>query len=217
MGRKFNPAVLKQAVEEIMGLEKKEKVEALIERLDYYYPGIIYKKQRWIFNTANGAMGVMTILYSSPREYLLLFGSPIGTEGHSGRYWATVHDIMFDGEMRTYFEGDMDATIYLPGDHAVLPLRKSKGYIIKDNGWMLEYAHGAIPTMLPSGLADNLFSNLDMLSLWKTLGHYTHLIFRGWYYRLFKRKLVKQSKERIKDIVEIDISVSDEDKKKSIS
>jgi C-8 sterol isomerase len=193
MKRVFDPEVLSEIAASVTELPKEQKFTELIKRLDQRYPGLIYKKkQRWIFNTANGAMGAMIILYGSFREYLLIFGSPIGTEGHSGTYWAEVHDIMFDGEMRTYFAGDIDATIYKPGDHAVLPRRKNKGYVIKDNGWMLEYAKGAIPTMLPCGLADNLFSNLDFKSLFLTLGHYGQLIIKNYLYRIFKFRKVKR-------------------------
>ena len=35
-------------------------------------------------------MGAYCLLYSSLSEYVLLFGTPIGSGGHSGRYWAHI-------------------------------------------------------------------------------------------------------------------------------
>ena len=37
-------------------------------------------------------MGQITLLHASLREYLILFGTAVGTEGHSGRYSAEVFD-----------------------------------------------------------------------------------------------------------------------------
>ncbi|MBN2651724.1 MAG: hypothetical protein JXR63_05015 [Spirochaetales bacterium] len=196
MKRVFDPQVLSEIAASVVDLPKEQKFDELVKRLEQRYPGVLYtKKRRWVFNTANGAMGAMFLLYGSFKEYLLVFGSPIGTEGHSGTYWAEVHDIMFDGEMRTYFPGDIDCTIYKPGDHAILPKRKNKGYVIKDNGWMLEYSRGAIPTMIPCGVADNLFSNLDMKSLFATVYQYGHLIIRGYLIRIFKYRKIKRGLE----------------------
>ncbi|HSA32175.1 MAG TPA: ERG2 family protein [bacterium] len=161
-----------------LAVPRRERFETLIDMIDARWPGRIEKRQRWVLNSANGALGTMTILYASLSEYLIIFGSPIGTEGHSGRYFATVHDFMVEGEMWVYVEGEIDRTVFRPGDHATLKARSAKGYRIEGDSWMLEYAHGCIPAMLPAGVWDNLFSNLDFRSLWWTFWDYGRITVR---------------------------------------
>lgn len=170
MGYLFEPEVLHEVAR--VGLDREtvpEKLAAVTEELARRYPGRICTQPDWILNTANGAMGELTLLYGSVTEYVILFGTPIGTEGHSGRYHADVYDYMIDGEMWTYYEGDLERTISRPGDGALLARGRAKGYCVKEQAWMLEYARGWIPTMLGPGLADNFFSNLDFRSVQKLL------------------------------------------------
>ncbi|MET0340528.1 MAG: hypothetical protein ABW252_05980, partial [Polyangiales bacterium] len=108
-------------------------------------------------------------------EYILLFGTPIGTEGHSGRYATEVFDFMLDGEMWCYHAGDFHRTEFKPGDVAYLGADKAKGYAVPNYAFMLEYARGPIPTMLPFGLADTLFSTRDRVTMRRTVWQYGKL------------------------------------------
>ncbi len=149
----------------------------IIEELNKEYPGHICTTQHWIYNNAGGAMGQMTLLHASLREYLILFGTAVGTEGHSGRYSAEVFDFMFDGEMWVEYEGKMNRVEYLPGNAAYLPSKVAKHYCVKDHGWMLEYGrgHNTIISMMPFGLADSALSTLDHKTLLRTLYYYGSL------------------------------------------
>jgi C-8 sterol isomerase len=155
----------------------------LVTELDKRYHGYINPKINWVFNNAGGAMGAMTLLHGSLQEYLIIFGTPIGTEGHSGRYRADVYDWMIDGEMWYYREDHMKRIVVRPGQLAHLPKGMAKGYCIKDHAWMLEYARGSIPGMLPFGLADSLVSTVDYRTLGRTVKNFGSQVIKNLFLR----------------------------------
>lgn len=174
----FDPDVLYECSKAGIGLPTEAAFDAVTAALDAAYPGRIYTgPRRWILNNAGGAMGQMTLLYGSLREYIIIFGTPIGTEGHSGRYGSEVWDWTFKGEMWCYLEGESERRVYGPGDPAYLGASACKGYRIPDHAWMLEYARGFIPAMLPFGLADTLVSTLDRTTLARTFVDYGKRVF----------------------------------------
>lgn len=63
-------------------------VESVVSQLRAKYPQWIIEKPEWVFNNAGGAMGSMLVLHASMSEYVIIFGSAIGTEGHTGRFLA---------------------------------------------------------------------------------------------------------------------------------
>ena len=176
----FDPLVLHQCANAGVDLDGEAMFDAVTSALVEAYPEHIQQTERsWIFNNAGGAMGQLTLLYASINEYLIFFGSPIGTEGHSGRYRAGVWDFVMSGEMWCYLEGEVARTSYGPGDAAYLAPSKVKGYRIPDGCWMLEYARGPIPAMLPFGLADSMLSTLDLRNVGRTVWQYGQLTTRS--------------------------------------
>lgn len=176
-GKLFNPDELHAIAKAAVGLDRQVACDQIVAELKRKYPEHIHDGLPWIFNNAGGAMGQMKILHVSLSEYIILFGTPIGTEGHSGRYNAEVFDFVFDGEMWCYHEGGLDRTVYKPGDAAYLKRKQTKGYKIQDSAFMLEYARGRIPSMLRFGLADTVFSTVDSRTFWGTIGRSGKLIF----------------------------------------
>jgi C-8 sterol isomerase len=176
----LEPRVLRRIAKEAAALpvSVKEKNAYIIQELAKTYPGHICTQQSWIFNNAGGAMGQMTLLHASLREYLILFGTGVGTEGHSGRYSAEVFDFVYDGEMWCTLEGQSHRMSFTNGKGAYLPCGRTKQYRIPDHGWMLEYGRGneSIITMFPFGLADSTLSTLDHMVVFRTLYHYAHLV-----------------------------------------
>jgi hypothetical protein len=180
MSTVFDPDILGACARAGVGLPVDQAFDAITRELVEHYPRWVDAgPRRWIFNNAGGAMGQLTLLHRSITEYLLFFGSPIGTEGHSGRYATEVWDWVFDGEMWCYFEGETERTAFAPGSAAYLGADRVKGYRIPDHAWMLEYARGPIPTMLPFGLADTLLSTLDYTTFARTFTGYGRLTIRS--------------------------------------
>ena len=179
MGHIFEPETLHEITKRAVGKPLEASFDQITAELAERYPGHIDTgPRRWIFNNAGGAMGQIALLHASLTEYILIFGTPIGTFGHSGRYTTDVHDFMIAGEMWTYVEGDLDRRVSLPGDHAYLGRARAKGYRAAPQTWMLEYSRGPTFTMLPFGLADTVFSTLDFGALVRTLSGYGRLVTR---------------------------------------
>jgi C-8 sterol isomerase len=172
----FDPDFLHQTARSVIDRPITEMIPAITRALASEYPGHILPEasHRWILNNAGGAMGSMLVLHASLTEYIIIFGTPIGTEGHSGRYWAKDYFMILDGEQWSYSPGDLEREVYKPGDLHVLPPGTAQGYRIPDRCWALEYARGFIPAMLPFGLMDTLTSTLDVRSLLQTMWVYGH-------------------------------------------
>jgi C-8 sterol isomerase len=177
---RFNPDDIHQLAAETIAqqLPRAQMFDVLINKLRDRYPKWIHPEQPWIYNNAGGAMIQMKMLYASSKEYILLFGTPIGTEGHSGRNPAEYYDTVLDGEAWYYHEGQFEREVHKTGDRIYVARRQSAGMHIPDHVWMIEYARGALPRLMPFGLADILFSTLDYHTLRQTLKVYIGLNLR---------------------------------------
>jgi C-8 sterol isomerase len=186
MGYLFDPDTLLEVARTAAGKPFEQMSRDLTAALVERYPGHIDPSPRWMFNLAGGATGAMGLLHASLTEYLIIFGTPIGTEAYSGRYLLDIYDIVMTGEMWTYNENRFgERVVTKVGERAFLKKGQTKGYRALEGTWMLEYGRGLVPTALPMGLGDAVFSGQDPVTIFKTLHGYGRLVVK----ELLKGKL----------------------------
>ncbi|KAI1776345.1 ERG2 and sigma1 receptor-like protein [Hypoxylon cercidicola] len=148
-------------------------VEYIVAELHEKHPSHVNPKwnvdEEWMFNNAGGAMGGMYLIHASITEYLIIFGTAVGTEGHTGRHTADDYFHILTGEEWAYVPGQFQPEVYPPGTVHHLKRGDVKQYRMPEACFALEYARGWIPPMLFFGFADGVFSTLDVQTLYRTV------------------------------------------------
>ncbi|KAF7376294.1 C-8 sterol isomerase [Mycena sanguinolenta] len=171
----FEPAKLHELAQAAIASSPNDTagmIQHIVTNLTLEYPSNKIKlnvdSSEWVFNNAGGAMGAMYIIHASITEYLIIFGTPLGTEGHSGLHTADDYFHILVGEQWAFLPGALEMERYTPGMVHFLPRGTAKQYKMHKGCFALEYARGWIPLMLPFGFADTFTSTLDVITLYHT-------------------------------------------------
>jgi hypothetical protein len=114
----FDPLELQQiAVNSIgKGLRVEDLLSDVRSEMLKSYPRHINRNPKWILNNAGGAMGAMCVLHVSLTEYVMIFGTPLGTEGHTGRFYVDDYFIILAGEQWAFSAGQLTRETYRAGE-----------------------------------------------------------------------------------------------------
>ncbi|VVT56777.1 uncharacterized protein SAPINGB_P005264 [Magnusiomyces paraingens] len=181
----FKPAELQEIVQTTLAENPGANNTALFTALghkfsDRYGPYVKdLNYDDWHFSNAGGAMGTFFIFHASFTEYLIVFGSATGTEGHTGYHLADDYFIIVSGEQSAAYPGENMPTIYKPGEMHHLSYGTAQQYAMPPGSFAIELAQGYIPTMLIFGFLDSIFSTADPFNLWLQIKFTTISMFKN--------------------------------------
>ncbi len=184
MPYRFDPDVVHKVAKEVVGLQldSGELVARAVTSLADEYPDLIDPTPgRWVGSKAGGILGKVRFLYFSPREYIVIFGSPTGTQGFSGRYkHVDIHKFLLAGRIDSYDLESDDTTSMslLPGEHTCLEKGHARGLTIHPGSWHIEYGRGAVATTLPFAMVDTLLVSLEFESVRRSTVEFAKLVGR---------------------------------------
>jgi sigma non-opioid intracellular receptor len=184
MSYKIDPAVLHKVAQQVVGLplEGGELITRAVELLAGEYPDLIDPTPgRWVGSKAGGILGKVRFLYFSPREYIVIFGTPAGTQGFSGRYKRVqIHKFLMAGRI-DFYDIESDDTVAMtlrPGEHSCTERGHARGLTIHPASWHIEYGRGAVVTTLPFAMVDTLLVSLEFESVRRSAVEFARLVRR---------------------------------------
>lgn len=145
----FDPTSLHQLAQEavaVSGNDTYGMIDHIVANLTATYPksqiALNTNTKEWTLSNAGGAMGAMYVIHASITEYLIIFGTPLGTEGHTGIHTADDYFNILSGEQWAFSPPNLEMERYTPGMVHHLPRGHAKQYKMHKGCYALEYARG---------------------------------------------------------------------------
>lgn len=179
MAYKFDPDVVDQIAQRHLGKPMPEMAAAIGEDLRAKYPRLVDVSLPLVFNTAGGIMYQLKIFAMTPREYIMICGSSIGSSGFSGRHPAAFWDTVLSGQANYMHQDQWEARSYRTGDRIFVDRWQAATIDFPDHCWMLEYARGTLIWLLPFGMVNFFTNTLDFRSLLRLMRIYLSLTRRS--------------------------------------
>jgi len=101
----------------------------------------------------------MSDIESAETRYLIIFGSAVGTEGHTGRHTADDYFHILTGQQTAYEAGALTREIYNPGDVHHMHRGTAKQYAMIPETWALEYARGESHLLMPKRIRQSIWAD----------------------------------------------------------
>jgi len=170
----------------VSGVSFEEKLQRVIDTLEKRFPGHILpaSQRRWIFTKTGGWLGSTLFLHISLTEYLKVYGTPVTTQGHSGRHFANITDVVITGWVSQWKEGMLRAAEFGPGKEISLASGESAAVEWKAGTWVIEYGRGFTPLMMGYSLTDTVFSTADMFTVFKMIKMYCTCVFTEMFHQV---------------------------------
>ncbi len=178
----FDPDVIDAIAQKHLGKPMDDMAAAIGRDLKACYPDYVDVDQPLVFNSGGGIMYQLKIFAMTPHEYIMICGSSIGSSGFSGRHPAAFWDTVLSGQANYMHQDEWEARSYTTGERIFVDRWQAATIDFPDHCWMLEYARGTLPALLPFGMV-NIFTNtLDFGSLFQLVR-----IYSGFSRRYFRR------------------------------
>lgn len=93
------------------------------------------RDDEWFFNNAGGAMGALYVIHASITKCLIIFGTPSGTEGHTGLQPVGDYFNIIVGEQWAFALCALEKEVYGPGSVHYLPRGRLEPVVNLSGGW----------------------------------------------------------------------------------
>lgn len=146
------------------------------------YPDLVYDQSSWMFNNVGGTYANTIIIYCSPTEYLVIWGTSLRAGGRFSGYYPFMNefDVMITGRMLSH---DVESKGHLvveykpvmqngkvnetTVDTSNLKPSNVRSYTLEEYTYMVSYAQGnMIKAFGPGAIMPGIFVSQDFGGLW---------------------------------------------------